>query len=230
MTADLAPIAAFLIGLLGSVHCVGMCGGIVGVLNAQPATTPRTSHFTRSLAYNAGRIGSYVLAGCVAGVLGSQVMQVFAPDRAHTVGFVLSGAFMIALGLYLAGWWNGLAHLERIGALTWKRIEPWGRRLFPVRRPAQALCLGALWGWLPCGLVYSTLVWSLASGNALQGGLLMLAFGIGTMPMLLAMGLAANRLPGLMRQAWVRRSAGSVIIVFGVMKFLGAFQPHQMSM
>jgi sulfite exporter TauE/SafE len=123
---------------------------------------------------------------------------------------------MCAMGLYLAGWWRGLAHVEKLGARWWRRIEPMGRRLLPVRRPRQALLVGALWGWLPCGLVYSVLIWSIATGSATQGALLMLSFGLGTLPNLLLMGLFANRVARTLRAPLVRGLAGSMVIGFGV--------------
>ena len=123
---------------------------------------------------------------------------------------------MILLGLYLAGWWSGLARVERAGGLLWKRIEPLGRRLLPVRSPWQALLLGMVWGWLPCGLVYSVLIWSLSAGGMLQGALLMGAFGLGTLPNLLLMGAAAGWLAGTLRQPLVRRIAGTLVILLGL--------------
>jgi hypothetical protein len=129
---------------------------------------------------------------------------------------LLAGLFMILLGLYLAGWWMGLARVEQAGGRLWRRIEPLGRRLLPVRTPARALGIGLVWGWLPCGLVYSTLVWAMGAGGALNGGLLMLCFGLGTLPALLAMGAFAATLAGFIRRPWVRQVAGALVIGFGV--------------
>jgi sulfite exporter TauE/SafE len=117
----------------------------------------------------------------------------------------------------------GLLKLERAGGLLWRRIEPLGRRLMPVRSPAQALALGAVWGWLPCGLVYSVLVWSISSGSAGRGALLMLAFGIGTLPNLLAMGVFASAVAQLFRRPWVRGLAGATVIALGVVSLLRPF-------
>jgi sulfite exporter TauE/SafE len=86
----------------------------------------------------------------------------------------------------------------------------------PVRHPAQALALGLLWGWLPCGLVYSTLVWSVSAGGAWQGAALMLAFGLGTLPNLLLMGVAAGAIARLARDARVRQVAGGTVVLFGL--------------
>jgi sulfite exporter TauE/SafE len=130
-------------------------------------------------AYNLGRIASYAIAG-PAGRRERQGIEPAPPAQVRWIVKLVTGGFMIALGLYLAGWWPGLTALERLGGKLWVRIEPLGRRFLPVNHPLKALALGLVWGWLPCGLVYSALAWSLASGDAVQGAALMLAFGLGT--------------------------------------------------
>jgi len=124
---------------------------------------------------------------------------------------------MIVLGLYLAGWWSGLARVERAGGVVWKRLEPLGRKLLPVRSPGRALLLGMVWGWLPCGLVYSVLIWALSAGSLVEGALLMGAFGLGTLPNLLLMGAAAGWLGGWLRKPLVRQLAGGLVILLGLM-------------
>jgi len=221
-TSDLSLLAAFLIGALGSFHCVGMCGGIAGVLSAAlPSSTPEKRIYLPFylVAYNAGRILSYTIAGAATGLIGGQILRLFSPERAHSLGQMIAGGFMIALGLYLAGWWHGLAILERQGQKLWRRIEPLGRQVIPVRSLTHALILGAVWGWLPCGLVYSTLAWSLAAGSAAQGASLMLAFGLGTLPMLLLLGGTAKRLVLTSTRTWFRRSAGTLITLCGIVYF-----------
>jgi len=211
--------SAFLVGLLGSLHCLGMCGGIVGALTfGLKEDIHRTpfSLFPYQLLYNTGRIASYATAGALMGWVGSQALDALTLSQARLVGRLLSGGFMVALGLYLAGWWQGLMFVEKLGAHLWRYLEPLGRHVMPVRTPGQALVLGLVWGWLPCGLVYSTLSWSLAAGSAADGALLMAAFGLGTLPMLLAMGAAARWLGHVVRQPWVRRGAGVLILLFGL--------------
>ena len=227
MGAELSLITAFLIGLLGSLHCAGMCGGIVGVLGADAATTRRGRNGSLAirLAYNAGRIASYAVAGSVAGLLGGRVLGLLRDDLALNAGLMISGGFMIALGLYLAGWWLGLAALERQGRRLLHRLEPLGRRLFPVRGVHHAFAVGLVWGWLPCGLVYSTLAWSLSAASAVGGAALMICFGLGTLPMLLAMGLAARQLLRLARAVWVRRAVGTALIAYGALTFTGVLPP-----
>lgn len=210
---------AFLIGLTGGVHCFGMCGGIVGALTLGLPATP--GHAWRSrlpylLAYNLGRILSYVAAGALAGGIGTWTAHLLSIHHAQLGLQILAGLFMILLGLYLAGWWSALRRLERAGGVLWRRIEPWGRRFLPVRTPVQAFSIGLIWGWLPCGLVYSVLVWAVGAGGALEGGLLLLSFGLGTLPALLAMGTAAATLAGWVRRPAVRATAGALVILFGM--------------
>ena len=219
MPTELTLVAAFLVGLLGSTHCLGMCGGIVGALTLGLHDDIRRSPvrlFPYLAAYNIGRIASYAIAGALVGFLSAQILRIAPPEQARLIAKIITGGFMIALGLYLAGWWPGLAALERLGGKLWALIEPFGRRFLPVNHPLKALALGLVWGWLPCGLVYSALAWSLASGDAVQGAALMLAFGLGTLPMLLAMGAAAHWLGHITRLPWVRRGAGVLILLFGV--------------
>lgn len=220
MPTELGALTAFLIGLLGSVHCVGMCGGIVGALTLGLPPQVRESPsgmFAYSLAYNVGRITSYAIAGMIAGLVGGRFYALISSDIAHTVGVWISGVFMIALGVYLAGWTKILAPIERAGEKLWRYIEPLGRRFLPVRHPSQALALGLVWGWLPCGLVYTALVWAMVSGEALRGSQVMVAFGLGTLPMLLVMGAAARWLAHLARRGWIRRAAAALVIAFGLL-------------
>jgi sulfite exporter TauE/SafE len=217
-------LAAFVVGLLGGVHCVGMCGGIVGALTFG-LPEERRDRVGRmlpfQLAYNLGRIASYTLAGAIMGGLGVLLARMLPVYYAQQALLALAGIFMILLGLYLAGWWSGLSRVEAAGGVLWRRIEPLGRRLLPVRSPARALVLGLLWGWLPCGLVYSVLIWSVSAGSAAAGAGLMLAFGLGTLPNLLAMGLLASALARWARRPAVRRMAGGLVIALGVYTLWG---------
>jgi uncharacterized protein len=219
MTGDVTLLAAFLVGLLGSTHCLGMCGGIVSALTFGLRDDLRRSPWTLGpylLAYNAGRIGSYVIAGVIAGAVGAGAFGVLPSSSARWAVKLVTGGFMIALGLYLAGWWPGLQILEKWGGVLWRRIEPLGRRLLPVDHPLKALSFGLVWGWLPCGMVYAMLAWALASGSAPRGAALMLAFGLGTLPMLLTIGAAAEWLKYFVRHPWVRRGAGALVLLFGI--------------
>lgn len=218
---ELSLISALLVGLLGGGHCAGMCGGIVSAVSLSlPGQQPKVGyHFS----YNAGRIASYTLAGVLAGVLGSSSLFLNHLLPVEKLLYLLANLMLIALGLYLAGWWRGVLVLERAGGALWKRIQPLSKKFLPVHTWRQAFVLGLLWGWLPCGLVYSVLVAALATGSALQGGALMLAFGLGTLPALLAMGMAAVRIKGFLQHLWVRRGSGLLVLGFGVFGLLKLF-------
>jgi uncharacterized protein len=215
---DGSLITAFLVGLLGGVHCVGMCGGIVTTLTMGLPRSVRGSLAAQmpfQFAYNAGRVAGYTLAGALAGALGTLMLRVMPLQQAQRVLFGVAALFMVALGLHLGGWWRGLAWLERAGAPLWVHLEPLGRRMLPVRSPWQALGLGLVWAWIPCGLVYSVLIWSVAAGSAGRGAALMLAFGVGTLPNLLGISLLAGAAARLGEQAWMRRGAGLLVLAFG---------------
>lgn len=206
-------LAAAAVGILGGVHCLGMCGGIVGAISVGHAGR-RGPGFDLLLAYNLGRITSYIIAGALAGWLGATLLGGLPAGQAVLQG--IAALFLLLLGLYIGGWWPVLARLEQAGGVLWRRIEPFGRRFLPVRHAGQALVVGGLWGWLPCGLVYSVLAWSLSAGGAAEGAMLMAAFALGTLPNLLLMGVFAARLAGFIRQPWVRQAAGAGIAVYGI--------------
>jgi sulfite exporter TauE/SafE len=206
--------AIFFVGLLGSVHCLGMCGSIVGMLTAQlPKDGARWPYH---LAYNAGRLSSYMLAGALVGLVGQAGFLLRDVVPIQQLLFALSSLMLIALGLYVAGIWGVVSRIERAGNVLWKRINPLTRHIFPIVTPQKAYMLGVLWGWIPCGLVYSVLVTALASGNAQSGALIMLAFGFGTLANLLAMGLFWQQCQKWVRSAAVRRVAGVLVMTIGV--------------
>ncbi len=228
-------LGAFLVGLLGGVHCFGMCGGIVAalsfntqVISADSLSTTRATAQTSKPAsqlsvlfgYNLGRLLAYSFAGAILGGLGAGVVSLLDIQQSRRVLSVIAALFMIALGLYLAGLWQGISYLEKGGHYLWKWIEPLSRRFIPARHFYQAVPLGLVWGWLPCGLVYTVLIWTLSAGSALQGATLMLAFGLGTLPNLLAMGLLAQKLTRWVHNRWVRRLAGGLIAGLGLWMLL----------
>jgi hypothetical protein len=217
MTGSL--LTAWLVGLLGGVHCVGMCGGIVAALTAGLAPDRRRTAIGQlpyQLAYNLGRIAGYGVAGLLMGSLGALLLQSEALQSVQRTLYGLAALVMIALGLYLGDWWRGVAHLERAGALLWRRLEPIGRRLLPIRSLWQAFAVGLVWAWLPCGLVYSVLILALAAGGPVEGAVTMLAFGLGTLPNLLGIGLLAGAAARYAEQVWLRRMAGLLVIGFGL--------------
>lgn len=209
--------AALAIGFLGSSHCIGMCGGISGALGmAVPGQKPVWS---RLIGYSAGRVTSYALMGFLVGTIGAFV----ATDLAATLAplRVVAGLMLIAMALYLADWWRGLVWLERGGRVFWRYLQPMSRTLLPVQTTPQAVALGALWGWLPCGLVYSALTFALAQGSGTNAMLAMLAFGLGTVPAVLATGAAAAQLRSLVRKPGVRLLMALLVLMFGLWTLWG---------
>ncbi len=219
---ELLPLlaSALMLGLLGGGHCFGMCGGLMGALTLAIPPEQRSRRLQLLLAYNLGRILSYASAGLLLGSAGWALS-----NSPLASGLRIAAALLlIAMGLYLAGWWSGLTRIEALGRGLWRRIQPVAQRLLPVTSLPRALLLGALWGWLPCGLVYSTLLWAASQGSPWQSGLLMLAFGLGTWPALLLSGLAAERLGHFLRRRGVRLAGGLLVIAFGLWTLPG---PHQ---
>jgi len=188
-----------------------MCGGIVGALSLQ--SPQGGAAFGVHLAYNVGRIASYVLAGLLVGAVGYFAENLL--PWQHGL-YLFASLMLIAMGLYLLGITQLLAPLERGGQVLWQRIQPATRRFLPVRGAAQALPLGMLWGWLPCGLVYSALATALASGSAGQGALLMLAFGLGTLPNLLLAGLLLARFRRFAQARATRVVSGVLVLSYGI--------------
>ena len=210
---EFSLLTALLAGLLGGVHCVGMCGGIVAAFSLRPGgPTPGPG---LHLAYNLGRVLSYMLFGALAGALGGSLeIAKFLPVQ--TLLYVLAQVVMILLGLYLAGLSQSVLVFERAGSVLWRAVKPLFQKLLPVRSVPQAVVAGMAWGWLPCGLVYSVLVSALAAGSATSGAALMLAFGLGTLPNLLGMGLFARSLQPFLQRLLIRRIAGLTVAGLGV--------------
>lgn len=204
--------AAFITGFLGSVHCFGMCGGISGLFAINASVASLRTQIPKAIAYNIGRILSYAFLGVTVAVLGksavASIPDLMAPIR------LTSGALIIFVGLQLAFGWRILAPLENAGARLWKRIAPAAKGLVPVETTTQALGLGLIWGWLPCGLVYSVLLLAATTAEATSGGMVMIAFGLGTMPAMVATGVSASKLAQFM--SGKRMGAGILIIVLGL--------------
>jgi len=213
--------AIFLVGLLGGTHCVGMCGGIVGALSVQ--TPGGRAGWPLHLAYNGGRILSYTAAGALVGAIGGLGLAFGPVARTQLVFYVLASLMLVALGFYLMGFTRSLAIVERMGQGIWKRIQPLTSRFLPARSVAQALPLGMLWGWLPCGLVYSILTTALVTGSAVRGALAMLVFGLGTLPNLLLAGILFSRFRRFAQAPLARMVSGLLVMGFGLYGLYNAF-------
>jgi sulfite exporter TauE/SafE len=223
-------LPVFLVGLAGSVHCVGMCGGIVGALSAAAPAPARALasvipirpqagavSVSRVLAYNGGRIASYMMAGALAGSLAGGAVRLTQLASLQLIFYWIANLMLVALGLYLMDAWRGLLRLEAAGQRAWRHLLPLLKWLLPMDSAPKALALGALWGWLPCGMVYSVLLTALMSGSAASGAAVMLAFGLGTMPMLFGLGMAGASLRRHAQRPAVRRACGLLVLGFGLL-------------
>jgi sulfite exporter TauE/SafE len=211
---------AFAVGIFSALHCAGMCGGIAGALSFSLPAEIRSRAGRLALyllAFNLGRIASYALAGALFGGVGGALV---AADGTRTSLYLalrlLAALTLVAVGLYLAGLLPRFVGVERLGEPLWRRIEPLGRRLLPVRSLPRATLYGAVWGWLPCGLVYSMLIGSPAQVGAGGGAVYMALFGAGTLPVLVGGGLLAGRLYALARDRRFQLAAGLAVACLGL--------------
>jgi sulfite exporter TauE/SafE len=232
---SLLPV--LVVGLLGSVHCAGMCGGIVGALSMLPGSAavraaagaaPAFPIPVRTVAhasapalnvaaYNIGRIGSYMAAGAIAGGLAGSVHGLAALPALQGGAYWLANLMLVALGLFLMDAWRGLSWLEQGGRALWRWLQPLARSLGRPDTPGKMLVAGAVWGWLPCGMVYSVLVTAMLSGSAATGAAVMLAFGLGTLPMLVSLGMAGATLRARLQRRGVRVASGLLVLGFGML-------------
>jgi len=230
--------SAFIIGLLGSGHCIAMCGGITTMLTSAipnnkydsnqqiPVNNSeeniQASKFTLVFFYNLGRIASYSFIGAIVGFTGS--------IAAKNIGLPLAGlrmvsaVFVILLGLYLGQWLMWLSRIEAVGKRLWQYISPLASKAIPVNTSLKALSLGAIWGWLPCGLVYSTLTWALASSNIIDGAAIMFFFGLGTLPALLTLSIGFVSIKSILVNPVLRKMMALFLISFGIYSFIVAYQ------
>ncbi len=216
---EFGGLGAVLMGLFGALHCIGMCGSIMGVLtfSLPPAIRDKPAGLLTYLFwYSGGRILSYALGGGLAGAFGNGVLLTISPAYGHRLLLLAATFIMLAAGFHLAGWFPELARIEKVGAPIWRALEPLGRRLLPVARPWQAFLYGMIWGWLPCGLVYTALFIALAQGDFLSGMIFMALFGAGTLPALVLTGVFAERFMRLARNPRMRMYAGLLLILLAL--------------
>ena len=209
MNQEITFLTLFLLGFFGGTHCVGMCGGLSSAFALQ--LPPHLNRIGLIVLLNLGRTSSYVVIGLLVGLVG-QVGISLDDTRAVQNGlYIAANVLLLLLGLYLAGISTVATKIEGIGKPIWKRLNPLLNKLLPIKSVPACFGVGVLWGWLPCGLVYSASLYALGSGNALHGGLYMLAFALGTLPNLLAMGIFAAQLKTFLQKRMVRLYAGLLV-------------------
>ena len=230
MDTPLTIYSAFFLGLFSSLHCLGMCGGIMGALSLSLPAEIRQKKINQIkfvLLYNIGRLSSYTSAGLLAGAFGIEILKAVGLEQAHDVLRYLGVIFMVAIGFYLAGWFPQMSQLERLGRPVWQRVEPFARKLMPVNTPMKALLYGVAWGWLPCGLVYVVLLMTVTSGSAMQGASMMLAFGLGTLPTMMSAGIMATWIARFRQSQMARQIICLIIVAMAVASlFIGGGGEH----
>jgi len=217
-------MTAFFVGLLGSGHCFGMCGGIAAGLGSLPVhsetrenTKPRA---ISAFLFNFGRISSYAILGALSAWILASVGQVLNVPQWSMVLRLLTAVMIFLIGLQFLFNWQTLAVIERAGARVWKHILPIAVRASSLPGGTGRLLLGLCWGLLPCGLVYSVLLTASSAGSSISGGLIMFVFGIGTLPSMLGMSLAAPLLAAMLSDKWTRRFMGAALILLAVLSVL----------
>lgn len=219
-------LAAFLAGLLNGVHCAAMCGGIIGA-----ACGPRcgvrgaASRWRLVLGYNAGRITSYVAGGALAGALGEAGLALRGGPAVQQISMAAAGITLFLFALVISGCKPVERRLAAAGGLVWRCVQPWSRRFLPANNAARAYGLGVAWGWLPCGMVYAMLLTALATVSAIEGALVMLAFGLGTLPNVILIAVYFERVRGMLASPVVRMAAVAVLVSVGGFSLLQASRP-----
>jgi uncharacterized protein len=224
-------LVAFAMGLISSLHCIGMCGSIIGSLTLSLSPEIRQNKaalFSFVLNYNIGRITSYTLAGALIGLLETLLSIPFAHEQGHRVLQLLSAAVMAGAGLYIAGLFPRFAYIEKIGSKFWKKIEPFGRKLIPVKTRFHALLFGMVWGWLPCGLVYAALALAATTGDSVRSSFTMLAFGLGTLPAVIGVGIMTATLTRLSRMKHFKILVGLFMITLALFSAMPSLYPMRL--
>lgn len=206
--------AAFIAGIAGSAHCFAMCGSLAGAFGMR-ARAAGLSVLGNAVSYHVGRLSGYAVAGAICGLLGATLQAVLDLARIGSWLRIGSGVLLLLIALRMLSPWNPLRWLETLGAKFWRRLQPLAQKTGTLQGPAQAVALGFLWGWLPCGLVYSMLLFAALSGDALRGGAVLLAFGLGTMPSMMTSTVLASHVQRLLRNRWPRFASGVLLLLLG---------------
>jgi uncharacterized protein len=219
---------AFLMGLASSLHCIGMCGSIIGTLTF--SLSPEIRNNKKRLLpfvfnYNFGRITSYTLAGALAGLASSIITFPIQGFNGHRMLQLVSAVIMTGAGLYIAGWFPRFAYIEKVGLNFWKLIEPFGRKLIPIKTRLRAYLFGLIWGWLPCGLIYSALALAATTGSARQSALTMLFFGLGTLPAVMGIGIMTGILTRLSTTPRFKQAVGLFMVTLALLAALPWLNP-----
>lgn len=215
-------LVAFSLGFASTFHCVGMCGGIIAALTIglpEEVRSNRSRLLSYIAIYNLGRISSYTLVGILAGLISAALVHTLSIENGHIILRALASTVLIIFGLQLSGLIPKMQALESIGAALWRRVQPLTKKFFPVRTLFRAFCFGLLWGWLPCGLVYTALLWASSSGDPVSAGMYMFAFGLGTLPGVMTSGVMSSTILKLSRIQNFRYGMAILMIILGFSLF-----------
>lgn len=222
-------IVAFVVGLLSTIHCIGMCGGLVGAMTMSLSPDIRQNQLKLTqytFAYNLGRIISYMIAGLLVGLLGQVFKDFIMPEQGIGLLRLIASIMIVAMGFYIAGWFPQFSRIEKIGAPVWSLLQPLGQRLLPVDKIWKAYFFGMVWGWLPCGLVYYMLLMSPANDGAINSALFMLAFGLGTLMPMMSVGFLTGKITQFRNSKRIRHLSGILLIIMGIISLLLAIYPN----
>ncbi|TWG86187.1 hypothetical protein L599_000800000670 [Luteimonas sp. J16] len=213
----LVLLGALTAGLLGGLHCVAMCGGIATGLSA----TAPGGGWNGALQLNLGRIGGYTLAGLVVGAFGHGLVGVLRNPWLGISLRALAGLALVVVGLRLLGVRILPRLLAQPGNRAWEWLGPLQRRLLPADTLPRRLGIGALWGWLPCGLSYSLLTVAWLQAHPRNSALTMLAFGLGTLPVMLPLTWSGQRMGLWLQRPGLRNAAAALVLAAGLLTIAG---------
>jgi len=205
-------LAAFSMGLFGSPHCLGMCGGIVTAFGLSMQHVSESKKNGLILTYHLGRLISYSLLGLIESVIGVAIFQSIMSNSAPRI---VLGAVLVLIGLAMLGL-PLFNQLEKFGMRFWQSLAPIRKKVFPIDSFGKALFAGLLWGFLPCGLVYGALMMAIAGNNIATGAALMFVFGLGTMPMLIATQKTVGMLQSSIKRFRLRQINGVIMMLSGL--------------
>ncbi|MGY0505813.1 sulfite exporter TauE/SafE family protein [Luteimonas sp. e5] len=203
--------SAWLTGLLGGVHCVAMCGGI-----ATGFGVGARRGLVDAFLVNGGRVAGYALAGVIAGGIGGGILAAARIDWLASGARMLVGAVLVVAALRLLLPAGRLGFLARPGQGLWRWLQPLQQRLMPADSVPKRFALGMLWGWLPCGLSTTMLAAAWLQASAWHGGLTMLAFGLGTLPLMVPLTWSGTRVSALLRRRGLRPALGVLVLLAGL--------------
>lgn len=218
--------AAALLAGTGGLHCAAMCGGIASTLTFTIPAAAREGKklWVWQLLFGTGRVSTYMVLGAGAGALGDRLLKHLSSEHYHWPA-LLSGIIMLLLAVQLLGKSNPLVRIEKIGTRVWRSVQPLLKGLMPVDKPIKALAFGGLWGFMPCGLLYSALMLAAATTSPLAGALTMLVFGLITIPPVASAGVFAGKLRHL-REGVGRPIALLLVLLVAGVFFYQAFAHH----